>query len=261
MSTRHDERKLSTLLDASKVKLSKIVTQRKLQDTDVSILVKPLTPEEAIGRPGRRDFPIIIGKERVIEAQVLGTKGHSFTDSPADFAGTLAQILALTLETNTNRAIFIAAMNATLRYLNLCEKTVHCKDEEPTECAKEIAAHILKQWGKVRVGMVGLNPAIAETLVETFGRDNVKITDLDLQNINASKFGLNIWDGREKTNDLIKQSDVLVITGTTFVNGTFDSIMDSVRKYKKDYLIYGVTGAGICTLMGLNRICPYGRNQ
>jgi len=255
-----DEHKLSTLLDASKFKLSKIVMQRRLQDTDISILVKPLTPEEAIGEPGRRDFPIIEGKERVIEAQVLGARGHAFTDSPADFAGTLAQILALALETNTNRALYIAAMNATLRYLNLCEKTVHCKDEEPARCAKEIAAHILKEWGKIRVGLVGLNPAIAEALVETFGQANVKITDLNLQNINSSKFGLEIWDGREKTNDLIEQSDVIVITGTTFVNGTFDSIMDSVRKYKKDYLIYGVTGAGVCKLMGLNRICPYGRN-
>jgi len=256
----NDEHKPSAILDASKAKLSKIVMQRRLQDTDVSILVRPLTPEEAIGEPGRRDFPIIIGKERVIEAQVLGAKGHAFTDSPADFAGTLAQILALALETNTNRALFIATINATLRYLDLCEKTVHCKDEEPAKCAKEIAAHILEKWGKVRVGLVRLNPAIAEALVETVGPDNVKITDLDLQNINVSKFGLKIWDGREKTNDLIKQSDVLVVTGTTFVNGTFDSIMEGVRKYKKDYLIYGVTGAGVCTLMGLNRICPYGRN-
>ena len=256
----NDEHKLSTLLDASKFKLSKIVMQRRLQDTDISILVKPLTPEEAIGEPGRRDFPIIEGKERVIEAQVLGARGHAFTDSPADFAGTLSQILALRLETNTNRALYIAAMNATLRYLNLCEKTVHCKDEEPARCAKEIAAHILKEWGKIRVGLVGLNPAIAEALVETFGQANVKITDLNLQNINSSKFGLEIWDGREKTDDLAKQSDVLVITGTTFVNGTFDSIMEGVRKYNKDYLIYGVTGAGICTLMGLNRICPFGRN-
>ncbi len=256
----NDEHKPSAILDASKAKLSKIVMQRRLQDTDVSILVRPLTPEEAIGEPGRRDFPIIIGKERVIEAQVLGAKGHAFTDSPADFAGTLAQILALALETNTNRALFIATINATLRYLDLCEKTVHCKDEEPAKCAKEIAAHILEKWGKVRVGLVRLNPAIAEALVETVGPDNVKITDLDLQNINVSKFGLKIWDGREKTNDLIKQSDVLVVTGTTFVNGTFDSIMEGVRKYKKDYLIYGVTGAGACTLMGLNRICPYGRN-
>lgn len=63
------------------------------------------------------------------------------------------------------------------------------------------------------------------------------------------------------TEELIKQSDVILITGTTFVNGTFDHIMLCVQNYRKDYLIYGVTGAGICKLLGLNRICPYSRNQ
>jgi len=217
--------------------------------------------EEAIGEPGRRDFPIIEGKERVIEAQILEAKGHAFTDSPGEFVGKLEQILELPLKTNTNRALYIAALNATLRYLDLCEKTVHCKDEEPERCAKEIAAHVLEKWGKVRVGLVGLNPAIAEALVQTFGQVNVKISDLNLQNINSSKYGLKICNGRKMTDDLIKQSDVILITGSTFVNGTCDSIMEYVRNYRKDYLVYGVTGAGVCKLLGLNRICPYGRNE
>jgi uncharacterized protein (DUF4213/DUF364 family) len=70
-----------------------------------------------------------------------------------------------------------------------------------------------------------------------------------------------VWDGNEMTEELIKQSDVILITGTTFVNGTFDHIVHSTRNYEKDYLIYGVTGAGICKLLGLNRICPYSRSQ
>jgi len=251
----------SVLLEDSRHKLSKIVTQKGLQNADVSILVRALTSEEAIGEPGRRDFPIIEGKERVIEAQILGAKGHAFTDSPGEFVGKLEQILNLPLKTNTNRALYIAALNATLRYLNLCEKTVHCKDEEPEECAKEIAAHLLKEWGKVRIVLVGLNPAIAESLVQRFGRANVEITDLNLQNINSLKYGLKIWDGRKMTCDLIKRTDLALITGSTFVNGTSDSIMECVSNYRKDYLIYGVTGAGVCRTMGLNRICPYGRNQ
>jgi uncharacterized protein (DUF4213/DUF364 family) len=106
-----------------------------------------------------------------------------------------------------------------------------------------------------------LNPAIAENLIETFGAENVRITDLNKQNVNASKYGVEIWDGNEMTEELIKQSDVILLTGTTFVNGTFDHIMHCIRNDKKDYLIYGVTGAGICKLLELNRICPYSRNQ
>jgi len=251
----------TSVLKSSKIKLKQIVEQKGLSDVTVSVLVKPLTAEEAIGKPGRRDFPIIVGKERVIEAEVLGAKGHAFTDSPADFIGKLGEILNLPLKTNRNRALYIAALNAVLRHLGLADGTVHCKDEEPEKCGKEIAAYILEQWGKVRVGLIGLNPAIAAALINTFGAENAKITDLNKQNIGSTRYGVKIWNGREMARDLIRQSDVAVITGTTLVNGTFDPIIDSIHNHGKDYLVYGVTAAGICKLMGLNRICPYGRNH
>jgi hypothetical protein len=69
------------ILEKSRVQLAEIVTKNELHDAQVTVLVKTLTPEEAIGIPGRRDFPIILGKERVVEAEVLGTKAHAFTDS------------------------------------------------------------------------------------------------------------------------------------------------------------------------------------
>lgn len=251
----------TSVLESSRIKLKEIVEQQGLSDVAVSVLVKPLTAEEAIGKPGRRDFPIIVGKERVIEAEILGAKGHAYTDSPADFIGRLAEILSLPLKTNRERALYIATLNAVLRHLGLADGTVHCKDEDPELCGKEIASYILKQWEKVKVGLIGLNPAIAEALIDTFGAENAKITDLDKQNIGSTKYGVKIWNGRKMARDLIKQSDVVLITGTTLVNGTFDSIMDCIRNYGKDYLIYGVTAAGICELMRLQRICPYGRNH
>jgi hypothetical protein len=254
-----NERPSSSILESTRAKLEQIIRSEGLSDVRVSVLVKPLTAEEAIGKPARRDFPIIEGKERVIEAEVLGAKGHAFTDSPADFSGSLAEILNLPLKKNKERALYIAVLNAVLRHLSLVEKTVHCKDEEPQICAKEIASYILERWGKVRVGLVGLNPAIAAELVGTFGADKVRITDLNKQNIGSVKFEVEIWDGREKARDLIEQSDVVLVTGTTIVNGTFDSILDDIRTCGKDYLLYGVTSAGVCGLTGLNRICPCGR--
>lgn len=248
------------VLEGSRTKLREIVERKGLSDVVVSVLVRPLTAEEAIGKPARRDFPIIEGRERVIEAEVLGAKGHAFTDSPADFKGKLVEILNLPLKASKERAVYVATLNAVLGHLGIAEKTVHCKDEEPGKCGKEIASYILKKFGKIKVGLVGLNPAIAEALIETFSASSVKITDLNKQNIGSTKYGVEIWDGRKMTGDLISKSDVVLITGTTLVNGTFDSIMDCVRNYGKDYLIYGVTPAGVCKLMGLYRICPYGRN-
>ena len=251
----------TSVLENSKIQFVEIVTQNRLLDAYVSVLVKTLTPEEAIGEPGRRDFPIILGKERVVEAEVLGTKAHAFTDSPGEFVGDLKEVLNLPLISNRERSIYVATVNATLKYLNLIENTIHCKDEDPERCGKEIASQLLKRYGKTKIGFIGLNPAIAENLVETFGAEKVRITDLNEQNVNSFKHGVKVWDGNDMTEKLIKQSDVILITGTTFVNGTFNYIMHCVQNYKKDFQIYGVTGAGICKLMGLNRICPYSRNQ
>jgi hypothetical protein len=251
----------TSILEKSRVQLVEIVTENRLLEARVSVLVKTLTPEEAIGVPGRRDFPIILGKERVVEAEVLGARAHAFTDSPGEFVGDIKDVLHLPLISNRERSIYVAALNAILKYLNLVENTIHCKDEDPERCGKEIASQLLSRWGKVKVGFIGLNPAIAENLVETFGAENVKISDLNKQNINSSQYGVRVWDGNEMTEELIKQSDVTLLTGTTFVNGTFDHIMHCIRNYKKDYMIYGVTGAGICKLLRLNRICPYSKNQ
>jgi uncharacterized protein (DUF4213/DUF364 family) len=251
----------TSVLENSKMRLAEIVTKNRILDAHVSVLVKTLTPEEAIGVPGRRDFPIILGKERVVEAEVLGARAHAFTDSPGEFVGNLKEVLTLPLTSNRERSIYVATLNATLKYLNLIENTIHCKDEDPERCGKEIASQILETWGKAKVGFIGLNPAVAENLIETFGAENVRITDLNKQNVNSSKYGVKVWDGNEMTEELIKQSDVTLITGTTFVNGTFDDIMHCVQNYRKDYLIYGVTGAGICRLMGFNRICPNSRSR
>jgi uncharacterized protein (DUF4213/DUF364 family) len=247
----------TSFLENSKIKMAKIITKNILLDAHASIFVKTLTPEEAIGEPGRRDFPIILGKERVLEAEVFGARAHAFTDSPGEFMGNLRAILNLSLTSNRERCIYVATLNAVLKYLNLIEKTIHCRDEDPERCGKEIASQLLERYGKTKVGLIGLNPALAENLIETFGVENVRITDLNKQNIHSFKYGVNIWDGNEMTGELIKHSNVILITGTTLVNGTFDNIMLCVRNFRKDYLIYGVTGVGICKLMGLNSICPY----
>ena len=248
-------------LDSAKDRIKALANNHNLLDAKISVLAKPLTPEEAIGKPGRRDFPIIEGKERVIEAIFLDSKGHAYTDSPKEFIGTLKDVLELDISSNSNRAIFIATMNAVLQHLDISKGTVHCKDDEPEKCGPEIAKHILDRWGKIKIGLIGMNPAIAEALVETFGAKYVKINDMNANNIGKTKFGVEIWSGKTMTEKIVKQSDVVLITGTTLVNDTFSEIYKYLTKYKKDYLIYGVTCAGICSLLKLNRICPYGRDE
>jgi uncharacterized protein (DUF4213/DUF364 family) len=256
----HSHQAPSTL-EQTLPEFKRIVAEKHLLDAQVSVLAKPLTPEEAIGQPGRRDFPIIIGKERVLEATVLGSRGHAFTDSPREFLGSLENVLALELTTNQNRAIYVATLNAVMNHLRLADKTVHCKDEEPEECAREIAAHVLQRFGQARVGLIGLNPAIAERLIDTFGKDNVRITDLSPDTVGQMRFGVEVWDGRTRTDDLIGFAEIVVFTGTTLVNDTFDEITNRVNDLGKHYLVYGVTAAGVSALLGIDRICPKGRDS
>ncbi len=248
-----------SVLGLAKSKFEEIVKEKDLFSSKVSVLVKTLTPEEVIGQPGRRDYPIIEGKERVIEADFMGAKAHVFTDSPGEFIGKIEDVINFNLDSNKKRAIFIGTLNAVLKKLDSIKDTLHCRDEEPEKCAKEIAAHVLEKWGKVNVGLIGLNPAIAESVVSVFGKENVKITDRNKNNIDLNKFGVDVWDGDKDSERLIKESEVVILTGTTMVNGSFDNIFSIIKKHKKKYLIYGVTAAGVCYLLGLERICFYGR--
>lgn len=247
------------ILETARRMLRRIIEDRGLFDMPVSVLAKPLTPEEAIGNPGRRDFPITVGKERVIEAEVAGAKAHAFTDSPGEFVGTLKDVMAFSLGSNRERAIFIATLNSMLKSLGMIKGTLHCRDDEPEKCAGEIASTLFQRYGRGKIGLIGMNPAIAEALAKSFGPENVLITDLNPNNINTVKFGVNVWDGRTQTEQLVLSSDVVLITGTTLVNGTFDGIWRTLQDPEKPYYLYGVTGSGICELMGLNRQCPYGR--
>ena len=250
-----------TYLEQTRQLLSELIKNKNLLDAEVSVRARPLTPEEAIGTPGRRDFPIIEGKERVVESRVLGAKGHAFTDSAREFTGTLNDVLALELNSNQNRAIYISTLNATLNYLKKATGTVHCKDDDPEDCAKEIAALLLGKYGRANVGLIGMNPAIAERLVDTFGIENVRFSDLNHDNIGQQKFGVEIWDGHTLTRELIDRSDVVVFTGTTLVNDSFDEILDMLKARGKAYYVFGVTAAAVCTLLGFERLCPRGKDS
>ena len=247
------------ILEQFRDKMREIIAQHRLNDAAVTVLAKSLTPEEAIGTPKRRDFPILQGKERVIEATVLGARGQAFTDSASDFTSQLRDILEMPLITNRNRAVFVAAMNASLSYMGLVEGAIHCKDDAPEKCAAEIAESARRM--RVRtVGLIDFNPAIADTLEREFGPGGVRITDLNPENIGMYKFGVPLWNGQTQTSLLVRSSELVLVTGTTLVNGTFDEIRRLVEIEGKRLVVYGITAAGVCRLMDLERWCFQAQN-
>jgi hypothetical protein len=221
-----------------------------LLDKNITVKARALSTEEAIGNPEADDFPLMKGKERLMQAEIEGAAGQAFTDQYGHFEGKLKDILLSDLTNNFRMAIFIASINAALRHMGLIKGTIHCRDKEPMECAEALGKHILSEYGTPKIVQIGFQPRFVEVLS---GITELRVIDLDKDNIGTKKFNI-IVEGPEKTDDAIDWADLLLVTGTTIANGTIEKILN-----KKPVLFYGTTIAGAAHLMGWKRFCAKGR--
>lgn len=210
------------------------------------ISARTLTPQEVIGRPERDDFPLLKGKEVMIQADFKGSLGQAFTDMPGNYSGSLQEILAIPLDNNFEKAVFIATLNAVLRYLNYISKTVHCKDKEPAECAAHLVDYIKERFGNPRIAFIGMQPEMIEALAAYF---KIRVTDLDKDNIGKRKGGVLI-ESVSKTKEILSWADIILATGTTAANNTLPSLL-----IEKPIIFYGVTIAGVAYLKGYEQYC------
>ena len=73
---------------------------------------------------------------------------------------------------------------------------------------------------------------------------------MDTENTGKVINGVQI-ETEDRTDVLIKWADVLLVTGSTFVNATAEKFVLP----GKETVFYGVTGAGPTYLLGLKRYC------
>lgn len=229
-------------------KFREIVELNGLLYEKVTIKGRVLSAEEAIGNPLRKDFPIVKGKEKLIQAEFKGEKGQAYTDMSGEFSGSIEEIINRTINSNFDRAVFISTLNAVCRYLKITEKSVHCKDEEPEKCSKELVEYIKEKYGQPKIALIGLQPAMLERLSNNF---SVRVVDLDKRNIGNMKFGILVEDAKEKTEELLEWCEVILATGSTVANDTIEKFLD-----KKPVVFFGTTIAGTAELMNLDRFCP-----
>lgn len=248
---------MSEILNKLRAAFVELVDEHDLRSEAVEITASPLSPEEAIGRTGRKDFPLVSGRERLVQARFRAARGVAFTDMPADYSATLGEVLALDLDDNGKRAFFVASLNAVCRHLFDDLKTAHCKDDAPVRCGRDMAADLLERFGRVRVGVVGLNPAIVEGLAAAFGPENVFVADMDLAKVGTTVAGVRIHNGRSQTGALFEFAEVVLATGTTLANATADGIVARAERRGVPLLFYGVTCAAAAQLLGFERMCPY----
>lgn len=225
------------------------VSRGELDDRVVA--TRPLSAFEAIGSPERDDFPILRGKEVLLQAEYRGSFGQAFTSASGVFSGTLEEVLALPLDDSLNRAVLVSTINAVLRNLGIVERTVHCRDAGPADCAAALGRW-LKEEGADRVGLVGMQPALLSSLVKILGPERVMVSDLECAG--EVRLGIEVIDGLSPEL-LFERSPLVLITGTTLVNGTIDGLLDLADRYGSRVVFYGTTIAGAAHLLGLERWC------
>jgi hypothetical protein len=228
-------------------------------DMNRQVSVRSLSPDEAIGALADNAFVIKRGKERVIEAVFENCRGQAFTDRPSAWSGALADVMTVDLSDVKSRAVFVASMNAVLRFVREAGGTVHCLDEDPANCGPETARRMESRFGRRRVGLIGLQPAILKGLAERFGADAVCVVDLNPENIGSVRAGVEVWDGDTDLPRLVEACEVSLATGSSIVNGTINEIIRLFDDAGKPLVFFGNTISGAAALLHLDRICPYGR--
>lgn len=238
------------LFDLIIQKFTELPEVKEILDEQIEISAKTLTPEEAIGNTERKDYPILTGKDVMLEATFKGAAGQAFTSAPADFSGTLADIIQLDYEKDDYAAgLLIAAINAVMGSLGLCDRRVHCKNEGPKNCGIEIGKYVKSVYGNVKTLVVGYQPSIIENLVSSI--EEVRALDLDPNNVGQERCGITIEHGVDDMEDAIAWAELVLCTGSTVCNGT---LVDYMNLDKPTYF-FGTSLAGVAELLGLKRLC------
>jgi uncharacterized protein (DUF4213/DUF364 family) len=232
--------------ESLKSELAKIA--RSIMDEPVEVVsTRTLTPEEAIGRPDRTDYPLFKGKEVMVEASFRGARAHAFTDMPGNFQGSLRDIVNLAPRNNFEAALLVSTLNAVMRHTGRIGNTVHCRDGKPKACAEQLPGFVRERFGNPKIAFIGYQPAMIQSLSSSF---TLRAIDLDRDNIGNTRFNTLI-EGPEKTDEVIEWADLILATGSTCVNGTMDSFLG-----RKPVVFFGVTVAGLAELQGYTRYCP-----
>ncbi|MFC1935074.1 Rossmann-like domain-containing protein [Chloroflexota bacterium] len=231
----------TNIYDIIKSEFRKIIRETGLEAEEVLVHAKPLTTEKTIGNPEDRDYPLVTGKERMMQAEFKKSRGQAFTDIYGNFSGPLVDIAEMELTNNFRRAIFISSLNTVMQNIGWITQSTHCKDDEPKKCSYELDKYIEENHGQPKIALIGLHPRMVEVLSPKF---ELKISDLT--NISTEKFGA-VIHGPEETPEHLEWRDLALVTGTTLVNNTVNQFMIS-----EPVVFYGITIAGVARLLGLN---------
>lgn len=236
--------KIGKINQQLQTELEKLAKEKGWLDEELKVNCAALSTEEAIGTPEEQDYPIQRGKETMLQAEFRGFKGQAFSREVVTKRNyTLKDVLTLPLETDWQRAVLIASANAVFATAKMIDRTIHCKNQEPVECAGFL--NEITQGEKV--ALFGHQPRFLEKL-NALGE--VRCIDIDPDLIGTTSDGITI-EPAEHTSDAIAWADRLLVTGSATVNDTFDIFLNT----GKPLHVFGTTGAAMSQILNLNRYC------
>lgn len=240
---------MNVILSSLKERWWKKVVDMGIQGESINVEIRGLTPKEAIGEPQRDDFPLLKGKEFLIQAKIKDSIGQAFTSTPSQYNGYLEGINNLNESIEQNRAVIVATINATYRYLGLLHDSVHCKDEGPELCAQKALEHFKDSYKNLKIAVIGYQPAFVSSLARHF---DIRVTDMDPENIGKFKNG-SLIESYKLNKEIIEESDVIFLTGSAVVNGSIDELIKYASD--KEIVLFGTTGAALAYEFGFKRLC------
>jgi hypothetical protein len=258
----------------------KLIKDHGIIHQKVQVKAQALTPEQAIGNPDSKDYPILKGREKMMKTTVyvsaedktVSGTGQAFTDHYGDYEGTLEEIFdsEKRRKNNFRRAMALAAANAFLQGIGKLKGAIHCKDKGPELCGKKIIDHVYDFWAGLefqknnpmplnKILVIGHQPRLIQNLSthdSSLSESNksglkVKAIDLDPDNFGL-EYGCCIIESPQKQDEYLEWCELILATGSTFVNDSAQVLVDS----GKPVIFYGISGAGVCELMGFPRFCP-----
>jgi hypothetical protein len=235
---------LDAIYTQLKQSLKDVIETNGLSGNAMSIRCKALETVEAIGNPQDNDYPVQTGREYMVEARIGTSRGQAFADNFEPFNAPVESLIDFDTSTVGRRAAFIAGLNAVYRLCGICKITVHCRDEEPRDCAMHLP-EIFKKGQNV--ALIGLQPRFLEQLAKIC---NVRTIDLDKRTIGSVRSEITI-EGPEKTLDAIDWCDTLFVTGSTIVNGSIVTFLNAGKRV----IFFGVTITAPACILGLQTYC------
>ena len=238
------------LFETLKARFTEVVSGNDWLGFPVAVTCRPLSAQEAIGDTVRKDYPLLNGKDVMVQAEIEGGIGQVFTESPVEYRGTVEEILQLDVANNRyDRTICIATLNAVMHKYGRVDRTVHCKGDQPEKCAQAIGDWIETKYKQPKIAQIGFQPALLANLSQRF---EVRVLDLNPDVVGTVRSGIQVLDGtRDYQQTVIEWADIVLCTGSTLTNGTIVNYLG----LEKDVYFYGTTIAGAAALLGLKRLC------